>query len=183
MERRGQLKSPYFLTSVAALLLGAANMFLAPAVMSFAEQWMRTHHVLPRFVNASPPFVSQDEHGNIVEHPLDIYYRVRWNFQIHFPSIVICFAGGVAIGSWLFARWFRFALLLSIVYCFTPYLFPPWKLLILFGGFDAATPLDIWLDQLQSVVIIASSSSAGAWIGSRHGNRRRNAMQLKQSVE
>lgn len=180
MERQTSFKSPYLLILTTAILLSTANMLLAPSIMSLVEQWMRANQLLLRFVDASPPYVSQDEHGNVAEHPLDLNYRVNRFFHSHFFSIVMCFAAGIVVGSTLGDHWLRFAFVFSVLYCFAPFLFAPLNLLILFTGFDAATPMDIWLQEFQSLAIVASSTILGAWIGSRY-KRRQNRVRPQPS--
>lgn len=165
-------KSPRLVVALTALMLGAANTLFAPSVMSSIEEWLRARGIFSSIVDAEPPHVETDEYGKTTEYPLSTSYQTRRFINATFPSIVINMLAGLAIGSGFGPRWIRYALLFSICYYLSRFLIFPLGFLILFTGFDAATPLDVWLQESFSFAIIGASAFAGAWIGMRRGKNR-----------
>ena len=179
VKRVGSSKKRYLLISIGAILVYFINLGLNLTLMPALEDWMRTHGVLLNIVDAQPPHVSTDEKGRTQEHPITRGYRTRLFFaQFSFP-ILTCLTAGIVLGSFATSHWIRSSLLFAGVYSFAPFLIPPWMLLMLFEGFDAATPFVIWLQLSESFAIIAAATITGAGIGSRIVKvRRRGSIAL-----
>lgn len=171
MTRSNMNRWRTLLIVLVAVLLSNINMFASPVLMNTLENAARSSGMFLRVVDAQPPNVGIRD-GVETVHPLTVEYRIRVFLRASLFTIFFCIGAGTVLGSVQQDSWLRDSIVFSIAYSFGPFLLNPVLLLVFFLGFDAATPLGIWLDHLQSLVILAVLTLGSAWTTQRIRRRR-----------